>query len=298
MSLFAWHLLATRRRPATRSPVTPPANAPTTRPAPSRCDRSRPPAKHGTRSGDQDRHPEEQFQIGRNLAPERGRHQCPSAGRSDRTVVRVRLDRRGLPTVGCITRVSLEGLRFRRPGSVSRCWPRLRSHSSQRGWPQRWHGCVRPRRAHRPAGWPGRCVAPSIRPCWRRWYPTTGARGWCSRRNRSGDKSRHPRAQTTPVEGSPHGPVGRRTGEPRRCRVVRGREDLPRETIRDLSTTPHQSMASTNQLPACSAWLQSAPPRLDRQARTASAALECGSAAAGRSKRVVPHCFPGGPLAP
>ena len=144
----------------------------------------------------------------------------------------------------------------------------------------------------------GRCVAPSIRPCWRRWYPTTGARGWCSRRNRSGDKSRHPRAQTTPVEGSPHGPVGRRTGEPRRCRVVRGREDLPRETIRDLSTTPHQSMASTNQLPACSAWLQSAPPRLDRQARTASAALECGSAAAGRSKRVVPHCFPGGPLAP
>ena len=124
------------------------------------------------------------------------------------------------------------------------------------------------------------------------------ARGWCSRRNRSGDKSRHPRAQTTPVEGSLHGPVGRRTGEPRRCRVVRGREDLPRETIRDLSTTPHQSMASTNQLPACSAWLQSAPPRLDRQARTASAALECGSAAAGQSKRVVPHCFPGGPLAP
>jgi len=199
---------------------------------------------------------------------------------------------------GCVTRVSLEGLRFRRPGSVSRCWPRLRSHSNQRGWPQRWHGYVRPRRAHRPVGWPGRCVAPSIRPCWRRWYPTTGARGWCSRRNRSGDKSRHPRAQTTPVEGSPHGPVGRRTGEPRRCRVVRGREDLPRETIRDLSTTPHQSMASTNQLPACSAWLQSAPPRLDRQARTASAALECGSAAAGRSKRVVPHCFPGGPLAP
>ena len=45
-------------------------------------------------------------------------------------------------------------------------------------------------------------------------------------------------------------------------------------------------------------WLQSAPPRLDRQARTASAALECGSAAAGRSKRVVPHCFPRGPLAP
>jgi hypothetical protein len=119
------------------------------------------------------------------------------------------------------------------------------SHSfSQLGWPQRWRGCVRRRRTHRPVGRTGRCVGPSIRPCRWRWYPTACAQGWCSR-NRSGDKSRHRRARTTPVGGSPRRPVGRRTGEPRRCRVAKGREDLPRGTIRDLSTA-HRSKASTN----------------------------------------------------
>jgi hypothetical protein len=161
------------------------------------------------------------------------------------------------------------------------------SHSfSQLGWPQRWRGCVRRRRTHRPVGRTGRCVGPSIRPCRWRWYPTACAQGWCSRRNRSGDKSRHRRARTTPVGGSPRRPVGRRTGEPRRCRVAKGREDLPRGTIRDLSTA-HRSKASTKQLAACSASLQGAPRRPDLQARTASAAPECGSAAAGRAERVV-----------
>jgi hypothetical protein len=107
--------------------------------------------------------------------------------------------------------VSAEGPRFRRHGSVSRYWARLRTHLSQLGWPQRWRGCFRRRRAHRPVGRPGRCFGPSIRPCRWRWYPTACAQGWCSRRNRSGDKSRHRRARTTPVGGSP---VGQFVGEP------------------------------------------------------------------------------------
>ena len=151
----------------------------------SRCDRSRPPAKHGTRSGDQDRHPEEQFQIGRTL-----------------------------PRNGGVTNVLQQGdlteLSFGY-GSIDVVFPRWAVSPEchwkacdfggpdpfldagrvfaviQPAWTGRSDGtgCVRPRRAHRPAGWPGRCVAPSIRPCWRRWYPTTGARGWCSPRNRS-----------------------------------------------------------------------------------------------------------------
>jgi hypothetical protein len=47
---------------------------------------------------------------------------------------------------------------------------RLRTHLDQLGWPQRWRACDRRCRARGPVGWPGRCIAPSIRPCWWRWY--------------------------------------------------------------------------------------------------------------------------------
>ena len=106
-------------------------------------------------------------------------------------------------------------------------------------------------RARPPAGWSGRGVVRSIRPCWRRLCPAPCAQDWCSLRNRTGDRSRRPRPRTTPVGGSHRGRVGRRTGGQRRCRVWSGREDSRRETTRDLSMTPRQSMASTSHLAAC-----------------------------------------------
>ena len=224
----------------------------------SRCDRSRPPAKHGTRSGDQDRHPEEQFQIGRNLAPERGRHQYPSAGRSDRTVVRVRLDRRGLPTVGCITRVSLGVQRFRRPESVPRCWQRLRGWLKPAWMAAAMDGCVRPRHAW-PSGWQESSVEPNIGPVGglsaQPQVPGVGAAREIARWQITASSG------TGPTKSRDH-PIGQLVGEQVGGTIPRRKfGKLAARNDPGLSRKPRQSIPSANHLPACSASPQTAQTR-------------------------------------